>query len=306
MTVDRWEWTLAGGKQVAATIEGNVESVFFGGVLASRADRGSKPDGHVLELPRDPDDDPGDPPHRVTVTFDPRAPICVLTLDGLEVSPVLWPSAKKKRALAPPPPPPPAFPTKIIAALAIAIAISAAVILFFRMRSEKTADDESMSGIYRAPNGRFVAHHPAGFGTRAAVAPRAMSGVVLEDRTRGDAVVVFAAPADETQRDVWAMHKRLYGEAIANLPRANADHVETSREEGTCFGSSAAVTEARVTNARGESARVRACAFASKGSAYLVGYMIREAAKADEEKRLARVADATELTELSDISDQPR
>ena len=78
----RWEWTVPDGTKIAATLdpEEKIESVFVGGRLASQAARGSKPEGHVLEKPSG-----------VVVRFQPGALICILRVEGEEVSPNVWP-----------------------------------------------------------------------------------------------------------------------------------------------------------------------------------------------------------------------
>jgi hypothetical protein len=301
MAESRWEWTLRGGVRIGAVLDDARESVSLDGKPVSQAARGMKPEGHRVEIPKKPDDDEGDAARVVTVAFDPSGRICVLTLDGLEVSPSLWPSSKKPLMKEAPPPP---FPFRTIATLVIGSALLMALVLFVRARASAPGGDDTMGGVYRAPNGRFVAHFPSAFASRAAVAPRPMSGVVIEDRGRGDAVVIFGAPAGEGQKDVWAVHKRLYGEALANVARASAEHEETKHEDGTCLGKPAALFAARVTNAKGEKARFHSCAFANDGSAYLVAYLLRDAAKVEDERRIARIVEATELTELYDMTDQ--
>lgn len=299
----RWEWSLPGPVRIVATIDDTVETVLVDETVASRAERGHKREGHVVELPRRSDDDPSDPARVATVRFDASGRICVLTLDGLEISPASWPTSKKAPIAHPPAP---AFPMRILAVSAMAAAVVMAVVLFSRTRAASRASAETdMTGVYRAPNGRFVAHYPSGFAAKTPVTPKSMSAVVLEDRTRGDAVVVLAAKAVEPNDVPWTLHKRLYGEALASLARATPDHEETKREDGTCLGEPGAVVVARVTNAKREKARVHSCAFSHAGGGYLIAWMIRESASADEEARIARLVEGTELTQLYDMSDQP-
>lgn len=299
--MERWEWRILDSARVAATIDDGFEHVLVGGQLESKGARGSKPMGHVVELARRAEDGPDDPPRVITVRFDPRSPICILTLDGLEISPDVWPS-RKKPVVKPPETP---FPLGTVAVLLAIAAAVMAVIFFFRHKDSFPSTGGAMSEIYRAPNGLFVARFPPSFSARVAVAPKPMNGVVVEQKRKNDVVVILATPVQvETQRDVWGLHKRLYGEALANVPRANGDHLETSREEGTCLGQPGALVVARVTNAAGEQAKVSSCAFAFKSAGYVVLTAVRENASADEANELQRVAQGTELTELSDMSEQ--
>src|SRR5688572_15207228 len=82
----RWEWTLPDGVRIAATLDPDerVESVFVGERLVSQAPRGTKPAGHALEKPSG-----------VVVRFQPGALICILRVDGEEVSPNVWPVRKR-------------------------------------------------------------------------------------------------------------------------------------------------------------------------------------------------------------------
>src|SRR5688500_7898323 len=85
-TDHRWEWTLPTEEKVAATVDAKLEreTVLVGDRVVSEAPRGSKPEGHVLAKPSG-----------VVVTFQRGALICILRVDGEEVSPSKWPVRKR-------------------------------------------------------------------------------------------------------------------------------------------------------------------------------------------------------------------
>jgi hypothetical protein len=295
----RWEWILPGGERVAATLDpaSGVESVFLDGRIASRAARGTKPDGYVVEVPAAPGEVTSEA-DKVVVTFDPRHVICILRVGREEIAPSVWPSTPRSKAIAPAAQR--SFPLGIVVALLAVAAIGAAAFaIYSRATSHEPAG--AMSGAHRAANGLFVAHFPTTFAARPAITPSGMSGLVLEDRERSEAIVIVAVRSGDERSDPWVLQKRVHGEALANLPRGSGAHEETSRKDGTCLGQPGAIVLGRVTSANGSGARLWSCAFHRGGAAYLAMFSVGETATATDTRRVQAVVDATELTELEDM-----
>jgi hypothetical protein len=301
MTEARWEWMLPGSVRVAATLASptGVESVFVAGSLASQSARGAKPDGHSLKVARSSDDGELEPLD-VSVTFDPRVRICVLRVAGEEIAPQVWPITERGRAVRPPPTAP--FPTGIVTAVVGAVVIAGFASGVLLSRGPSAGPNREMSGVHRAESGLFVAHFPKSFVARSAVMPSAMTGIVLSDDKRGETIVIVALPPSEAMRDPWLLHKRVHGEALVNLPRADGKYDELSRRDDACLGQPGAIVAGRVTNQQGEPARVWSCAFSRGDTGYLVMSSLREKSPAEDEKQLRRIIDATELTELGALT----
>lgn len=297
----RWEWRLPGGERAVATLDTttDTESVFLDGRLVSNAPRGAKLDGHVLPGSRT----AAEVGQAVVVTFDPRLVICILRVGREEVSPDQWPRPQKNKGREPAGR---SFPLGAIVAVVLAAAVIVGVVLLaMRVRASSSDADATIAGVHRAENGLFVAHFPASFTPRLAVVPSGMSGVVLEDRKRSDAIVIIAQPTEDGLRDPWAMQKQAHEEALANLPRGGGAHVETGRSDGACLGHPGAVVLGRVTSTRGVPAAVWSCAFFRGSEGYLVMSMLAESATAEDATRLRRVVDATELTRLGSTTGAP-
>lgn len=285
----RWEWTLPSGVRMAATVDPaeRVESVYVGGRLVSQAPRGSRPEGHVLT-----------DPSGVVVTFQRGALICILRVDGEEVPPARWPVRKRAER---PKPRVMSFPVGVVGAVVLALAAAAGAFVLLRDRSPRGEGTAAMAGTHRAENGRFVAHYPASFVARRAVVPSGMSGVVLEDAERKDAIVLLALATGDVPREPWLAQKKLHDEGLANLPRGSSGYEERVRSDEACVGERGAVVRGRVKNTRGETAEVWSCAFLHEGAAYLAMFALRENATSEDEKRLRAIVEETELTTLAEI-----
>lgn len=289
MSDHRWEWRLPSGVVVEALVDAGerTESVLVGGRVVSQAARGAKPEGHALSEPSG-----------VVVTFQSGALICILRLDGEEISPAAWPIRKRKDR---PRPRVVSMPNGLVLAAILAALAAGAALVALRSRGDGAGEAGALRGVFRADNGRFLAHYPPGFSARPAVLPPSMSGVVLEDEPRGDAVVLLALASGDVPRDPWLVQKTLHGEALANLPHGAAPHAETGRSDETCLGEPGAVVRGRIENARGEPADVWACAFSHEGAAYMAMTAVRARATSEEAAHVRAVVDATELTTLSQM-----
>jgi hypothetical protein len=289
----RWEWGLTGGVRIAATLDldAATECVIVGDRVVSRSARGAKPDGHVAT------ERLGDEGGKVVVTFDPRVAICILSLDGEEVPPEKWPVRPRGSAKAPPARP---LPLGLVALVLTAVAFIGGAAYVVRALWAPSGDASTSAPAYRADNGLFVAHFPKSLVVGKPVLPGVMSGVVLEDASKGDAVIIVAVP--EAPRDPWVLQSKLHGEALANVPRADGTYDETQRRDDTCLGQKGAVVVGKVTNKKGEKARLWSCAFLRGEAGYLVMYALRASATPSEEAQVRGVVEATELTRLEDMS----
>jgi hypothetical protein len=279
---------------VAAVLDAaqGTETLLVDDRVVSKCARGAKPEGHAVRP-------------ATTVTFDPRVAVCILRVDGDEVAPQRWPTPERKER---PPVASLSLPSGVVV-LGVVLALAALVALGFRFFRRSGAVAADMTGLYRAPSGLFVAHFPAGLAAKPALTPSGTSGVVLLDEAHDDAIVVLAlgggasAPAgDGAPRDPWLLQKRLHDEGLANVPRADGRTEELARRDDTCLGLPGAVVLERVTNRRGEPARVWSCAVSKDDVGYLLVVSVRDRASASEDKRLHRVVDATELTRLGEVA----
>lgn len=285
----RWEWTLHDGAKVAATLdpEEKIESVFVGGRLVSQGARGSKPDGHVLEKPAG-----------VVVRFQQGALICILRVDGEEISPNVWPVRKKAER---PKPTIVALPLRAIGVAVLAAALLGGAYWIWSSRTPATEGSSSLDASYRAENGRFVAHHPKRFVARKPQLPPGASGVMLLDAEKGESIVLVAHAAADTPVEPWLVQKKLHAEALTNLPRNGPAYAETSRGDETCVGRAGAVVLGKARTARGEAANVWSCGFSHDGAAYLFMYAVRADAASEDARKLREIVEATELTHLAEL-----
>ena len=300
MSEQRWEWTLPGDVQVAATLDpsSGIEEVLVDGRSVSRAARGTLRDGHVFPLPGEPAD-----ADKVTVSFDPRLVICVLRVGREEISPKLWPGPQKvKRA----PPPRSPIPLGAIGGLLVVVAVVGGAGYVLATRAPSAPQRGPLTGVHRADNGLFVAHFPPAFVARPAQVPGGASAVVLEDRVHNEALVIVALSIGEGLDDPWALQKRLHGEALTNLPRGSGAHDETSRTDGTCLGQPGAIVLGRVTSTSGGRATLWSCAFRRGPAGYLVMYSLPEGDTTGGAARLHAIVDSTELTRLEDMTGAAR
>lgn len=300
MSEHRWEWTLPGDAQVAATLEpaSGIEEVFVGGRSVSRAARGTLPDGHVFPLPGEPAD-----ADKVTVSFDPRLVICVLRVGREEVSPKLWPGPQRPQRAHPSRSP---TPLGTIVGLLVVVAVACGVGYVLATRTPSGPARAPLTGVHRADNGLFVAHYPPAFVARPAQVPGGTSGVVLEDRAHSEALVIVALPIGEGLDEPWALQRRLHGEALTNLPRGSGAHDETSRTDGTCLGQPGAIVLGRVTSTSGSRASLWSCALRRGPAGYLVMYSLPEGDATGGAARLQAILDSTELTRLEDMTGAAR
>jgi hypothetical protein len=292
----RWEWTLPGGAQVAATLDPatGIESVFLGGRLVSSGARGAKPAGHVFAVPGTADD-----ADKVSVSFDPRVLICILRIGREEVSPNLWPGPQRPKRASPPRGP---IPLGTVAALLAVVVLGGGAAYMLVTRTPSGVAPGPLTGVHRADNGLFVAHFPTTFVARPAVVPGGASGVVLEDREHNEAIVIVGLTIGEGSDDPWALQKRIHGEALTNLPRGSGAHDETSRSDGTCLGQPGALVLGRVTSTSGSRANLWSCAFRRGPAGYLVMYSVPESDTAGGAARLQSIIGSTELTRLEDLT----
>ena len=295
MSEHRWEWTLPGDAQVAATLDPitGVESVFLDGKLVSSGARGARPDGHVFPVPgADADAD------TVSVSFDPRVLICVLRVGREEVSPRLWPGPQRAKRAAPAR----GLPLGTIGVLLAVVVLGGAAAYVLATRTPKGPLPGPLTGVHRADNGLFVAHFPTTFAARPALIPGGASGVVLEDREHNEAIVIVALTIGEGLDDPWALQKRIHGEALTNLPRGGGAHEETSRSDGTCLGQPGALVLGRVTSTTGSRAKLWSCAFRRGPAGYLVMFSLPESDTSGGAARMQSIIGSTELTQLEDIT----
>jgi hypothetical protein len=287
----RWEWTLPSGETVTAVLdpEAGTESVFVDDKRVSACARGGKPEGHAVGRGE------GDAAPAGVVTFDPRAAICVLREpDGHEITPTRWPERTGPRATAAPP-----TPRRLGLIIVVLVVCAIAAGGFFALRVRTSSRQETETLLYRADNGLFVAHFPARFAAKSAVLPSPMGGVVLEDQTRGDVLVIVALPA--TSNDPWVIHQHVQPEALVNVPRADGRYDERARKDALCHGEPGAVVLGRVNDRHGQPARLWSCTFVHDGTAYLEMYSTADATSARDEASLLRVLDATDLTHLEEL-----
>lgn len=289
----RWEWTLPDGVKIAATLDPTrkIESVFVGGRLVSEAPRGTKPEGHVLEKPSG-----------VVVRFQPGALICILRVDGDEVSPNVWPVRKRAERAKPKIV---AFPLRAMGIGVLAIALVGAAWWGWSSRAgSNDGGSSSLDASFRADNGRFVAHFPKRFVAKKPQLPAGASGVVLQDAERRENIVVLAYASADAPVEPWLVQKNLHAEALTNLPRNGPTYEETSRGDETCLGEGGAVVLGKSRTARGEAANVWSCGFVRDGVAYLVMYSVRADASSEDGRRLREIIEATELTHLAELQPQ--
>lgn len=289
----RWEWTLRDGVKIAATLDPDerLESVFVGGRLVSQAARGSKPEGHVVEKPSG-----------VVVRFQSGALICILRVDGEEVSPSVWPVRKRAGR---PKPRIVALPLRAIGIVVLAAAVAGGGFFVWSSRgSTSDAAAAALDSSFRAENGRFVAHHPKRMVTRRPQLPSGASGVVLVDAEHSESVVIVAYATGDAPAEPWLVQKKLHAEALTNLPRSGPAYEETSRGDETCLGKAGAVVLGKARSPRGDAANVWSCGFAHDGAAYLVMYSVRADAPSENGRRLREIVEATELTHLAELQGQ--
>lgn len=285
----RWEWTLPDGVKVAATLDAaeRMESVFVGDRLVSEAPRGTKPDGHVLAKP------PG-----VVVKFQTGALICILRVDGDEVSPNVWPVRKRAER---PKPNVVTLPLRAIGLVVLAFALGGGAWWLWPAKGTSDPAGAPLESTFRAENGRFVAHHPKRFVPVRRQLPTGISGLVLEDEARAESIVILAHAGADAPTEPWLVQKKLHAEALAQLPRRGPAYEETSRGDEPCVGKTGAVALGKSRTARGEQANVWSCGFAHDGAAYLVMYYQRADAPSEDGRRLREIIEATELTRLAAI-----
>lgn len=282
----RWEWEPSPGSRVRATLDaaGRTESVYLDDVCVSRAPRGARREGHAVALPRG---------GVATVTFDPSVVVCILRIDGMEIAPLAWPAPR--RGPASPAPPRRAPPALAVLGLVI---VGALALVIGKLAS--TRDVVAETRTHRADNGLFVAHLPSTYVER--VGSTSPGGSLLTVHRGDAAAVILARRGGDGARDRWAVQQRLGAEALAALPRASGAYRETSREEGTCAGEPGAIVQAEVTDRAGRPARTWACGFVHGEAAYLLSYLVPDAAASEQEAELRGILDATELTNLAETA----
>ena len=291
----RWEWTLANGGRVAAEIDPaqGRELVLVGGRIASEAPRGTKTEGHSVVVPhregsRNPE------PLTAVASFEANSAICILRVDGHEVTPTLWP--KPQRRLPQPEDEHPVMRWLIYAAVGVAvIGIGLAIV----SRTGGPSADQALSSTQRATNGLFIAHYPASYRSKPVVLPAPLAGSMFEDDTAHAAVVLAAFELEPTTApDRWLLQQRFHDEVLANLPKAARSYGETERREDRCLGEAGAVIIGRFERPEGSKARVWSCAFVKDRRGYIVAYALPDDAR---DATVRRVVDGTELTQLESL-----
>ena len=304
MALLRWQWRLANGGSVAAVIDtvANTETVSQGDRVLSSSPRGGTPDGHIVAIVADRNPGASErPPIEATVTFATGTPVCILRIDGHEVSPVAWPMRERETRALPSTSRP--YGTYLLIAL-VSVFLVALGLVVRSLRHDPESRTEAFEARHRLTNGLLVAHFPADLEPRTPGLPGDVGGLVLEDRAK-TSTVVLSAVAIEGTRDPWVVMKRLHDDVVATLPRGMGKYEETARHEGTCVGRPGAIVAGKIVEAGATRARVWTCAFVKDDAGYLAATMVVEPASAAEERRLHSVVEATELTHLSDLGKQP-
>ena len=295
----RWEWALANGGRVAAEIDAaqGRELVLVGGRIASEAPRGTKTDGHSVVVPaqagsRNPE------PLTAVASFEPSSAICILRVDGHEVTPTLWP--KPQRRLVKEEEAHPVMRWLIYAAAGVAvIGIGLAIV----SRTGGPSADQPLSSTQRATNGLFIAHYPASYRSKAVTLPAPLAGSLFEDDTAHAAVVLAAFEVEPTTTaERWSLQQRFHDELLANLPKTARSYAETERREDRCLGEPGAVIVGRFERPEGSKARVWSCAFVKDRRGYIVAYALPDH---DADGPVRRIVDGTELTQLESVGPPP-
>lgn len=268
MAALRWRWTV-GGRLLEAELdlEARKEIVRENGVVRSEAERGAKPEGHAVA--------------DVVVAFDAYLPRCTLRRDGETIPPDQAP--RSKRSAAP--------RTSLMWPLVSLAMVAVAAYGIFRVRH----GDASGLVAHRAETGTFVARAPARLRPVKAVAPPGAALLHLGDDEAGDAVVIFAEPAEG---DAWTLHKRRAPEVLAALPRGDGSFSETSRREDRCAGETAAIVVGRTQSSRGVPAQVFTCAFRHDDVGYVVAWLEPDGAPTTQTAEVQRLVDTLDLTRL--------
>jgi hypothetical protein len=306
MPVFRWQWVLANGGAIDASIDSDAgtETVSQEGRVLSQSPRGKRPDGHVvLASPNRAAGLSERPPIEVVVTFAPSTHVCVLRVDGEEVAPSVWPGRERP---APEAPPRSAGPWIVAGVAAVALALVGASVR--ALRGDTTAaKDGALLGVHRSPDGRFIAHFPADLEARAAVMPSGVTGALLENKDKSTTLVIASVALDPSaSHDPWALNQMLHDEALANLPKGTSKYDEGARREETCLGSPGAVVVGQLLGRGARKARVWSCAFAHDDTGYFVLSMLSEPVEAGDDRRAKSILEATELTHLAEIGAAPK
>jgi hypothetical protein len=299
----RWQWRLANRGVVTAVIDPKRgEMVSQAERVLSEAARGTKVEGHTVVVAAEKDGGGSErPPVEAVVTFDPRLPICILRVDGHEVTPSIWPVRERRAA-----PPPGRSSASWIVLVAIAVAVVGAGIYFVSRWQGAAARGGELGATHRARSGLFIAHFPEDLEAKAAVMPTGVDAIVLQDKAKSMVIVIAALPADPTlARDPWAIHQRLHDEALANLPSGVARFEASLRRDETCLGERGAAVAGSLKQTASTNARVWSCAFARGDSSYLVLTMVSESASNADQRRARAIVDATELTRLAELGTIP-
>jgi hypothetical protein len=297
---------LANGGVVTAVIEGegSVESISQGTRVLSRAPRGSRADGHtVVVTPEDRLDRSERPPIEAVVAFDPSAPICILRVEGQEVTPTAWPVRERR---VPPPAASRPWGMHLLALLGAAALVLTMLAFMWLRKGSPSEPDAKLVSTHRASNGLFVAHFPADLEARAPVLPTGVGGVVLEDKPKWISVVIAGFPLDATiARDPWAIQQLLRDEALVNVPKGAARFEEATRRDDTCLGERGAVVAGNLVQDSTRRGHIWSCAFIHDSTGYLTLFMLDERASSSEEHRVRTIIDATELTKLANLGGAP-
>lgn len=300
----RWQWTLANRGAVTAIIDpaAGTETVAQDGHTLSAGPRGGRPEGHTVAVqPAKADGRSERPPIEAVITFDPQLPICILRVDGHEVTPTAWPV--KERGEKPPPPGKPYVRYGVFGVLLLLSLVL--VIRRLLAPAPPPPPDRSLAGTQRAMNGLFIAHYPPELEAKPAILPGA-SGILLEDKAQHLTIVLSATQADkDTSLDPWTLQQKLRDEALANVPKGIARFEETARREDTCLGERGAVVIGRLAHNKSLRGRVWSCAFVHDNAGYFLLYSLAEPTDAEAEAGARKIIDATELSHLADLGLPP-
>jgi hypothetical protein len=266
-----WEWLLSDGVTVRASLDRrrDIESVWIGPRLVSRAPCGAKPEGHVISLA----------PYRsqeARVSFD--ADDCRLWIGAEQIEP-----RAKSAALG--------GKSRIAVAAAVCgatLVVAGAALAGARFGREQPAPPPAQWSVtvaaqaspppaspvdrtLRSANGLLVAHYPAGFVAKSDRAEKDEWMTVTITRAAGgdDAITLRSITSANKDDDDFA--SSAIGAATDAWERSDMHYEETSRREGICLGGNATISEGHLEKA-GRRMQSWSCAFVHAGHGFVLGW----------------------------------
>lgn len=292
-----WEWLLSDGVTVRASLDRrrDIESVWIGPRLVSRAPCGGKPEGHVISLS----------PYRsqeARVSFDAGTETCTLWVGAEQIEPRA--TSAEKRAI-----PSRAMIAIVACGAALVVAgASVAAVRIGRTPAPVVIDNGSQQWsvsvaahagppiapeerTLRAPNGLLVAHFPAGFVAKPERADKDdWTAVTITRASGGDDAITLRSVASAS-KDEEDFTSSLLAAAVEDMERAGMRFEETSRKEGACLGGTATISEGSVQRG-GRRLQTWSCAFVHAGHGFVLGYRTSDDASSPD---LRAILDATVL-----------